>query len=205
MAGRRWLIIGAVLGVAMAFGGVPWITGAARVLADTALSVVAGGGRDLVRSVATAGVQMRIVDGVTGVVAVLAPGVTALLLVVAARATLRVRGIVGLLIVALGAAAFAYHPSGIAIGTLALVLAVAALAVAATGPLVATPLSALAGLLAGTYLPGLLLHADVSRAAVSALHTGIYGTAGAPFWLRVVLVVVAVLPFVLALRGVLRR
>jgi len=205
MGGSRWLIVGAVLGVVLAVGGLPFLAGAAHSLAATSLSLVSSGGHDLVRATARSGAPRRVVLGLTGVVAVLAPGVTALALVVAARGSLRLRAVIAVLLVALGAASFAYHPGGIATGDIALALAVAAIAVVATGPLVAAPLAGLAGLIGGTVVPALVLHARISPVAVGDLHQALYARPGDPFALRVVLVVVALVPFALALRGVLRR
>jgi hypothetical protein len=205
MRGGRWLLIGAVVGVAVALGGVPYFAGAARQLADTALAVVASGGHRVVRAVARRGVPQRVVLGLTGVVAVLAPGVTAWLLVAAARGSLRLRSVIAVLIVALGAASFAYHPNGVAAGVLLFALVAAGLAVVATGPLVAAPLAAAAGLIGGTEVPSLVLRARIRPPAADDLHQALFASPGSPLPLRVVLVVVAIVPFLLALRGVLRR
>jgi hypothetical protein len=204
--GRKWLLIGAVLGVAIALGHVPVVTGGARALADTALRLVSSGGQRLIRATAKRGAPQRVVLGVESLVAVLAPGVTALLLVLAARGTLRLRAIVGLLVAVLGATSFIYQSHGSAVDAVILGLVVAGLAVALTGPLVAAPLAALAGLIGGSYLPHLLTHDNaVDGAAVRAMHTALFARPGDPTALRVALLVVAVVPFVLALRWVLRR
>jgi hypothetical protein len=203
--GSRWIVIGAVVGVAMALGGVPFLAGAARSLAATSLRLVEAGGRGLVRDAASAGAPRRVVLGITAVVAVVAPGVTAWLLVLAARGTLRLRAVVAVLIAALGAVSFAYHPGGVATGDLLLALAAAAIAVVATGPLVAGPLALLAGLIGGTVVPALVLHGAIKRVAVQDLHVAIYDRPGTPLGLAIALVVVALVPFALALRGVLRR
>jgi hypothetical protein len=205
MVGRKWLLIGAVLGVAIAFGHVPFLAGAARAMAETALSLVASGGTHLIHAVAKTGAPRRVVLGFAAVVAVLFPGVTALLLVIGARGTLRVRAVAGVLLAVLGVASYFYHPAGVATGVITLALVVAAIAIVASGPLVAAPLAALAGLIGAAYLPRLIAHARVERGAIEAMHQAIYGRAGDPLVLRVVLVVVAVVPFALALRYVVKR
>jgi hypothetical protein len=206
MAGRKWLFIGAVVGVAIAFGHVPYLAHAARTLADTALRLVSSGGNRLVADVARTGVPKRVVLGLASLVSILAPGVTVVLLVLAARGTLRLRAVVGLLLALLGAASFVYQSHGAATEAVVLGLVIGGIAVLATGPLVAAPLAALAGLIAATYLPRLLLHArPLQASAVSAMHTALFARPGQPTGLEVGLVVVAVVPFVLALRWVLRR
>jgi hypothetical protein len=206
MVGRKWLLIGVILGVVVAVGHVPYLAGAARALAETALRLVGSGGNRLIHAVAHTGAPRRVVLGSTALVAVLAPGVTALLLVLAARGTLRLRAIVGVLLAVLGVASFFYHPRGTAIGVVVLALAVSAIAVAATGPFVAAPLAALAGLIGGTYLPHLVLHqSGADRRAVRAMHTALFAHPGDPTALQAVLVVVAAVPFALAVRRVVRR
>jgi hypothetical protein len=76
---------------------------------------------------------------------------------------------------------------------------------AAPGPLVAAPLAALAGLIGAAYLPRLIAHARIERGAIEAMHQAIYGRPGDPLVVRIILVVVAVVPFALALRYVVRR
>ena len=206
MPGRKWLIIGAVLGVAVAAGHVPILAGGARALADTALRLVNSGGQRLIRATAKSGAPQRVVLGLSSLVAVLAPGVTALLLVLAARGTLRLRAVIGLLVAVLGATSFVYQPHGAAVGAVILGLVVGGLAVALAGPLVAAPLAALAGLIGGSYLPHLVAHDNaVDGAAVRAMHTALFARPGDPAALRVVLLVLAVVPFALALRWVLHR
>lgn len=199
------MVIGAVVGVAMALGHFPYLAGAARTLANTSLRLVVSGGARLVHAAARHGAPRRVALGATAVIAAAAPGITARLAVAAGRGLLRVRAVVALLLVAVGAASFAYHPNGIATGTVVLALALAGLLVAATGPLVAAPLGAVAGLIAGATVPALVLHARVSRQVVADLHLALFDRPGAPFALRVALVVVALLPFAFALRAVVRR
>lgn len=200
------MIAGIAVGVAIAVGDVAFLAGAARSLADTAERVVASGGQRVTRSVATRGAPERAILGLSALVALVVPGVTALLLIVAARGTLRLRALVGMLLVAVGAASYAYQPRGVATGTLALAVAVGAAAVAVTGPLVVAPLAGLAGLIGATYLPRLLGGAhSVPAATVATLHTALYGHPGTPLALRVLVLVVAAVPFALAARLVLRR
>jgi hypothetical protein len=200
------LLIGAVLGVAVAVGRVPYFAGAARALAETALRLVDSGGDDLIGHVARTGAPRRVVLGLSAFVAVLAPGLTALLLVLAARGTLRLRAVVGVLLAVLGVASFFYHPHGIATGVVVLALVVAGVAVVATGPFVAAPLAALAGLIGATYLPRLVTHSNrVEHVAVEAMHRAVYARAGDPTALRVALLVLAAVPFALAVRFLLRR
>ncbi len=206
MAGRKWLLIGVVLGVVIALGHVPYLAGAARALAETALRLVGSGGTHLINAVAHTGAPRRVVLGFTSLVEVLAPGVTGLLLILGARGTLRLRAVVGLLLAVLGVASFFYHPHGVAAGVVVLALVAAGIAVAATGPLVAGPLAALAGLIGGTYLPRLFFHqTTVERSAVRAMHTALFSNPGDPTVLQVALVVVAAVPFAVALRSIVRR
>jgi hypothetical protein len=140
------------------------------------------------------------------VLAALLPGITALLLVVAARGSLRLRTLIALLIVALGAASYVYQPHGTATGVLLLALAVAGLAVVLTGPLVAAPLTALAGLIAGEFLPALLRSRQVvTQRSVNDLHVAIFNHPGTPTVLQLVVLVIAAIPFAFALRLVLWR
>ena len=206
MRGRIWLIVGAVLGVAIAAGHLPYIAGAARSLAETAERLVGSGANRIVRGAARVGAPRRVVLGFGGIVAILIPGVTALLLIVAARGSLRLRSIVALVVVALGAASFVYQPGGKATGVLLLALVVGGLAVALTGPLVALPLALLAGLIAGEFLPRLVQSgAHVTQASVNSLHEAIYGRPGMPTALQIIVLVVAAVPFLFAARLIVRR
>ena len=206
MKGRLWLILGAAVGIAVAAGRLPYLAGAGRSLANTALRLVASGADRLVRDAASAGAPKRAVLAVGALVAVVLPGLTALVLVLAARGTLRLRAIVGLLIVALGAASFVYQGHGRATGVLLLALAVAATAVLLTGPLVAAPLAALAGLIGGEYLPALVSsHQVAAQRAVSDFHVAVYNRPGTPTVLQVAALVIAAVPFALAARLILTR
>ncbi len=202
--GRLWLVLGAVAGVAMGLGHLPWLAGSARALAGTCLALVDSGAKALVGVAAHHGASRRVLLGLAAVIGVAVPGVTAWLAILAARGSLRLRGLVAVLLVALGAASFAYHPAGVAGGSMALALAVAALALVLTGPLVAAPLAALAGLIGATFLPALVLRGSVGHAVVEDLHIALYGRPGAPVGLAAALVVVAVVPFLMALRDILR-
>jgi hypothetical protein len=204
--GRLWLVVGAVVGVAIAAGHLPYLAGAGRSLADTAERLVGSGANRLIRDAASTGAPKRLVLGLAGLVAALLPGVTALLLVVAARSTLRLRAVIGLLIVAVGAASYVYQPNGKATGVLVLALAVAAAAVILTGPLVAAPLCALAGLIGGTFLPALVRKGSTATSvSVQDLHQAIYAHPGTPLALRIAVLVVAAVPFAWAARLVFLR
>lgn len=205
MKGRIWLLFGVAVGVAVGVGKLAYFAGAAASLADTAQRVVGTLGLTLIHSAARHGAGRRIVEGLAAAVAVLAPGVTALLLVLAARTTLRLRAVIGLVLVALGVAAFFYLPSGAATGVALLAFATAGIAVVATGPLVAAPLVALGALIATQFLPRLLeRHSTLPNAPVVALHRALFASTGSPLWLRIVVLIVAALPFALAARLVLR-
>jgi hypothetical protein len=135
---------------------------------------------------------------------VLLPGITALLLVVAARGTLRLRSVVALAIVALGAVAFAYQPRGVAAGELVLALVVAGLAVVLTGPLVVAPLAGLAALIGTQFLPQLVSgNSSLALDNVDLFHQALTGNPGTPAVLQVVLLVVAAVPFAFAGRMIL--
>jgi hypothetical protein len=204
--GRIWLILGVIVGVAVAAGHLPYLAGAGRSLSDTAERLVGSGGSHLIRALAFTGASRRVTLGLTGVVAALVPGVSALLLVVAARGALHVRILVGLLVLALGLAGYAYLPHGTATGALVLALVIAGLAVALTGPLVAAPLCALAGLIGGEFLPTLVRSsAVVTQRSVDDLHIAIFNQPGTPTALQLVVLVIAALPFAAAARLVLWR
>jgi hypothetical protein len=201
MRGRRWIIVGVVAGLALALGQAPYLAGAARSLADTAQRLIGAGGHRLLTTAARHGAPARTVTIITALLAVALPGITALILIVAARGTLRLRAVIGLLLVALGGAAYLYQGHGVATGAMVLALAVAAAAVAATGPLVVAPLAALAGLLCGETLPRILAsHTTLPNAPVEAVHEALWSSPGAPAWLRVAVLVVAAVPFVFAAR-----
>jgi heme/copper-type cytochrome/quinol oxidase subunit 4 len=162
-------------------------------------------GLTLAHDAAKHGAPRRVVEGFTAVLGVLLPGLTAFLLVLAGRSTLRLRAIVAVLLAILGIAAFFYLPGGNATGVAVLALAAAGLLVAATGPLVVAPLVALATLIGLAFLPRLLAsHSALPNAPVSALHQALFATAGSPLWLRVIVLVLAALPFALAARLILR-
>lgn len=196
MKGRIWLFVGVIVGIAIAAGRVPYLAGAARSLVATAERLVLSGAQDLIKSATKHGAPKRVVQGVAGVLAVVVPGVTALLMIVAAKVSLRIRSIIALLIVAVGAASFFYQPHGKAAGVLLLALAIGGLAVAVTGPLVAAPLALGAGLIGAEFLPTLFAKRfAATQGAVQALHQAIYSRPGAPFWLQLVLLIIALLPF----------
>ena len=125
-------------------------------MAEHGRTLVGSGAGRLIQEASLRGVPGRVVLAAGGLIAALLPGITALILVLAARATLRLRAVVAVLVVALGAASYVYEPHGKAAGTLILALAVAAAAVALSGPLVAAPLAGAAALIGGVFLPSLV-------------------------------------------------
>jgi hypothetical protein len=204
--GRVWLIVGVLVGVAIAIGHLDYLAGAARTLADTAERLVGSGADRLIHRLEATNASRRVALGLTATVAVLLPGLTALLLIVAARGSLRLRAVIGLLVLALGAASYLYHPGGKATGVLLLVLVVATVAVAFTGPLVAAPLAALAGLIAGEFLPGLVQSSRVvTQSSVNDLHQAIFGRPGTPALLQGAVLILAFVPFAAAARLVFWR
>ncbi len=205
MKGRRWLVLGVAAGIAVGIGKLPYFAGAAVSLSDTAEHLVGTGGLDLLHRAARHGAPQRVLEALMAIIAVVLPGVTAVLLLVAARSTLRLRSIISLLLAALGVASFFYLPHGIAAGTAALAFVAAGIAVVATGPLVAAPLAGVAGLIAVTFLPRLLArHSTVPSLPIERLHEALFQTAGAPLWLRIIVLIIAALPFVVAARLVIR-
>ena len=89
---------------------------------------------------------------------------------------------------------------------LLLVLVIASVAVAFTGPLVAAPLAALAGLIAGEFLPGLVQSSRVvTQRSVSDLHQAIFGHPGTPTLLQLAVLLLALIPFAVAARLVFWR
>lgn len=206
MRGRIWLLAGVAIGIAIGAGRLPFFAGAAANLSDTSQRVVGSGGHDLVRWAAHNGSPRRAVEGLAAFVAVLVPGVTAFLLILAARLSLRLRVVVGLLVLLIGVAGYHYLGHSVATGSLVLAVASAALvAAAAIGPLVATPLAAIAALIGYEFLPRLVSgRPSVPHSEVVALHHALISHPGAPVWLEVIVLVVAALPFAAAARLVLR-
>ena len=199
MKGRTWLVLGTLVGIGIAAGRVPYLAGAARSLSDDAQRVVGSGGSRLISAVGHSGASDRIILGLTATLAILVPGLTALLLVVVARGARMLRTAVAIILVGLGAAAFAYQPNGDALGAVILALIIGAAAVVLSGPLVMLPLCALAGLIGGEFLPRLLsTTSPVPNAPVSELHLALFGTFGTSSWLRAVVLIVAAIPFVAA-------
>jgi hypothetical protein len=199
------MFAGAVVGIAIGVGRIPFVAGAARSLADTAQHLVGDGGDRLINGVASSGAPMRLVLGLAALVAVLLPGATSFILIVAARGTLKARAIAGAIIVALGIAAYFYQPKGIATGEIALALAVAAVAVMASGPLVAAPLAGLAGLIGAEFLPQIVTgHSNLATANVANMHQALTNSAATPTWLQVILLAIAAVPFAFAGRLLLR-
>lgn len=205
MKGRFWVVAGVIVGVAVSLGRLPYLAGAGHTLVQTAEKLVQSGQSRVISGVASSGAPRRVVSGLGAVLADLAPGLTALLLVVGAKTTLRLRALIAFLVAALGAVSYAYHPHGQATGVLVLALVVAGLAVFLTGPLVAAPLAFGAGLVGASYLPTLLRrHETVTQASVRSLHLALFNNSGNPFVLQLLMLLLAALPFVWALRLVFR-
>jgi hypothetical protein len=199
LKGRMWLVLGVAAGIAIGIGKLPYFSGAALSFSDTALRVVASAGNRLVGAAGKHGASRRAIEGATAFVSVLVPGVTALLLIFAARTTLRLRALIALLVGVLGVASFFYLPHGIAIGVAVLAFAAAGIAIAATGPLVAAPLAAIAGLIGTSFLPRLLSsHSTLPNVPVAVLNQALFQNTASPFWLRVAVLVVAAVPFAVA-------
>ena len=75
---------------------------------------------------------------------------------------------------------------------------------AATGPLVAAPLTALASLIGAEFLPRLLARRSmVPNAPVEGLHQAMFNSPGSPVALRIGVLVIAALPFAIAARLIL--
>src|SRR5579875_2449152 len=113
MRARFWLILGVALGIALGVGKLPYFRGAAGSLTSTALRLVATGGLTLVHDVAKLGAPRRLVQGLSAGLGVLLPGMTALLLVMAGRATLGVRRLTTALLAGFAIGAFFYLPAGL--------------------------------------------------------------------------------------------
>jgi hypothetical protein len=203
--GKIWLVVGVAVGIAIGIGKLPYLAGAAGSMSDTAQRVVGSVELTIIHSADKHGVSYRVVEGLAGFLAVLVPGITAVVLLYAARGTLRLRGFIAFVIFALGASSFVYLPRGSAGGVFVLALVAAAICVVATGPLVAAPLAALAALIGTVYLPKLLQRTStLPDQPVMELHRAFYNTEGSPYWLRIVVLVVACIPFAWAGRLVLR-
>jgi hypothetical protein len=206
MSGRVWFILGAAVGVAMAVLRVGSLAGPARSLANGAEHVVGTGGHKLLASAAGHGAPPRAVQAVTALLVVLVPGVTALLLVAAARTALRVRGLIAVLLVGLGVAAYAYQPGSTASEALVVAVVLAVVAIVAAGPLVAAPLCALAGLIGAEFLPRLLAdRGALSNTAAGALHHALYNGSGSSAALQAGVLLLAAVPFVLVARLILSQ
>ncbi len=154
--------------------------------------------------VAKSGAPKRVVVGIGALVAVLAPGLTALALIVAGRATMIVRSLVAVGVALLGVASYFYHPGGKATGVLVLALVIAGAALVLSGPLIVAPLALGAGLIGAEYLPTIVSgHLAATAVAVSDLHQAIFASPGSPLPLEIAVLVVAILPFAAALRLIL--
>lgn len=204
MKGRMWLLLGAAVGIAIGVGKLPYLAGAAASFSNTAQHVVGSAGLTILHDTAKAGAPQRVVEGLTALVAVLVPGLTALVLVLAARLSLELRAVIALAVLALGVVAFIYLPHGDAGGVLVLAALVAGIALIATGPLVAAPLTALAALIGTVFLPRLLAtRSTLPNRPVAMLHEALFSSGGSPLWLRIVVLLLAALPFAGAARLVL--
>lgn len=205
LRGRLWLVLGVLIGIALGIGKVPYLAGAASSLADTAQRVVGTLGLTLIHDAADHGASQRVVLGSEAFLAALVPGITALGLVVAARSTLVLRRVLAVLLVALGVGAYFYLPHGPATGVALLAIAVAGIAVVATGPLVVAPLAAVAALIGTTFLPRLVASdSKLPTLPVNALHVALFESPGSPLWLQIVVLVIAAVPFAFAARLVIR-
>lgn len=204
MKGRIWLVLGLAAGVAIALGRLPLVAPAAQSLASAAMSLADTGARALLRGIASHGASRRTVEAVGAILSVLLPGITAWLAVLAAKGALGLRKLVALAVLALGVASFFYHPVVGSVTTLALAVAVAAAAVMASGPVVAIALSTLAGLLAAEVLPQLLPGRGGFTAPAHMLGAALYGSGVSPLIAGIGLLIVAVVPFLLVAKSVLR-
>lgn len=167
--------------------------------------VVSSAANRLIADAAKSGASRRVVVGVGGLVAVLAPGLTALALIAAARATMIIRSLIAAGVTLLGVASYFYHPGGKATGVLVLALVIAGVILLLSGPLVAAPLALGAGLIGAEFLPTVLNgHLGATATAVNDLHQSLFGNPGSPLPLEVAVVVVAAVPFAAALRLMLR-
>lgn len=201
MRGKLWLLVGIAVGIVIGFGHLGYFAGAAGSLSDTAERLVGSAGHRIITAAASHGAPRRVVLGVAAVLALLVPGVTALLLMIVARGSVRLKGLVALILVGVGIAGFFYLSGGTAVGVAALAFVAAAVAMVATGPLLAAPLAALAAVIGAAFLPRLLdSHSTLANAPVAHLHQALFATAGSPLWLRVVVLVAAAVPFGGALR-----
>ena len=204
MRGKVWLLVGIVVGIAIALGHLAYFAGAAASLSSTAERLVGSAGHRIITEAASHGAPRRSVLGLTAVLALLVPGITALLLVAVARGAGRLKGLVALILVGIGIASFFYLSGGAAIGVAVLALAAAAVTMVATGPLLEAPLAALAAVIGTAFLPRLLgKHSTLANVPVAHLHQALFATAGSPLWLRVVVLVGAAVPFAVALRTAL--
>ncbi len=139
MRGRIWLIVGVIVGVAVALGRVPYLAGAGRSLADTTQRLVDSGAKHLVNDLKSHRAPQRVGARLTSLIAILVPGVTALAPRGRSPGQPRIKSIIAALIVLVGLASYFYQPHGKATGVLILALAIAGVAVVAAGPLVAAP------------------------------------------------------------------
>lgn len=211
MKGKFWLLVGVAIGVAVWVLKVPYLAGAGQSFATTLEKVVASiahwlgsSGTSVSTKSGNYNASPRIVDGFSGLGSALLPGITAVVLIFAAKSIRRVRWVVAILLAALGVASFSYFSHGSAMGVLVLSLVVAFLSVTMAGPLVVTPLAALAALIACEYLPHLFSSKALTDGPVGLIHQAFWSSPGQPSWLQLVVFVVACAPFVLAGRLVLR-
>ena len=206
MRGRGWLILGAAAGVAIGFAHVGQVADPARSLANGAQQAVGSGGHRLLSSAAGHGAPRTAVETVGALLVVVVPGLAALLLVVAARSALRLRGLVAVVLVGLGVAAYAYQPGRTASEALVVALVLAGVAVVAAGPLVAAPLCALAGLIGAEFVSRLVANRGALSDTVAAgVHQAVYHSAGSSMLLQVGVLVLAAVPFAVIARLILSQ
>ncbi len=112
-----------------------------------------------------------------------------------------VRGLIALGVTLLGIASYFYHPGGNATGVLVLALLLAGLVLVVSGPLVVAPLALGAGLIGAEFLPTVISgHLAATATAVNDLHQAIFASPGTPLALEVLVLVVAIVPFGVAVR-----
>ncbi len=205
MKGRVWIIGGAVVGLVVALTHLQFVYGATVSLTNAAQSIVGSVANKIVSASAQNGAPKRVVQAISVLVALAIPGFTALFLIFVAKSAARVRVLLGAVLAVFGVLAYAYEPKGIASGALVLGLGVAAVAIGATGPFLVAPLSAMAGLIAGSFLPNVLSSSGaLPNAPVETFNQAVFGSTGAPIVLRVALMIVCCTPFAYAAKMALK-
>lgn len=189
---------GAVIGVALAFGRLPFLAGAATGLARTASEVTVHVTNWVTGLVSDQ--PSRWTETTALVVGLVSPGLTALLLALAARAGIGLRRGIGGLIVVIGLLSFAVLPRAEAAGVFTVCVALGAAAIVGLDVLVVVPCAAVAAMLAVLWSRDVLAsHTATNIGEVTQMHALWFPDQPGLFLSKVVVIAIVFLPFLATL------